>query len=371
MTDNQRETSQLKVVHIISGDLWAGAEAQAYALLKYLKRQCNISAILMNEGVLAERLRACDIPVTVIDEQTHTSWQIFNILRHTLKEEQPNIVHTHRQKENILGAIANTFTVRAKSVRTVHGASEITPNWKSNLQAKVDQWVGNHLQHAVIAVSDELKSKLKKIYKPDRIHVIYNGVDTEELTENAKAIAEFKFNEPAKKHIGIIGRLVPVKRVDMFLSTASILKQQGNQDFRFHIIGDGPLKGTLESQAAQLNILDITTFHGHRSDIPSCINSLDAIVMCSDHEGLPMIALETQALKKRLILRDTLSNLTELFVAEEFCSIEGLAETLNRQPPERRFKVFDAKEQAIKYERTYLQILNSQSSTAHLTGNSE
>src|SRR5262249_38488661 len=34
------------------------------------------------------------------------------------------------------------------------------------------------------------------------------------------------------------------------------------------------------------------TFHGHRSDSVACIAALDMLVMCSDHEGLPMTALE-------------------------------------------------------------------------------
>ena len=33
-------------------------------------------------------------------------------------------------------------------------------------------------------------------------------------------------------------------------------------------------------------------FHGHRQDIETCIAGLDALVICSDHEGLPMISLE-------------------------------------------------------------------------------
>jgi glycosyltransferase involved in cell wall biosynthesis len=48
----------------------------------------------------------------------------------------------------------------------------------------------------------------------------------------------------------------------------------------------------LERLTQQLNLAQTATFHGHRRDIASCIAALDALVMCSDHEGLPMTALE-------------------------------------------------------------------------------
>jgi glycosyltransferase involved in cell wall biosynthesis len=47
--------------------------------------------------------------------------------------------------------------------------------------------------------------------------------------------------------------------------------------------------------------LEIVTFHGHRMDIKNCIYGLDATVMCSDHEGLPMTALESLAIRTPII----------------------------------------------------------------------
>jgi hypothetical protein len=38
------------------------------------------------------------------------------------------------------------------------------------------------------------------------------------------------------------------------------------------------------------------TLYGHRSDNISCIAELDCPVMCSDHEGLPMVTLEAIAI---------------------------------------------------------------------------
>lgn len=294
-----------RVLHVISGDLWAGAEAQAATLLKHLKPLCDVTAVLLNEGELADRLRANDIPVTIFDENTLSTWQILQKLRQHMKLLKPDVVHTHRQKENIVGAIANSTTIKARCVRTVHGAAEYHGGWKTKIQRALDNWVGNNLQDVIIAVSDELKTKLSTTFPENKIEVVMNGVDVEELKAKA-GITEFKTAEPNKIHIGIIGRLVPVKRVDIFLETAALFKKENKTEYHFHVIGDGPLASQLKEQAASLDIYDIVTFHGHRSDVPSYMNSLDAVVVCSDHEGLPMVALETLALKTPLLVTKNL-----------------------------------------------------------------
>src|SRR5688572_18135302 len=112
----------MKVLHIISGDLWAGAEVQACTLLTTLHResQVQVAAALMNEGELARRLRDHGIPVTVFPESTLNAAAIVCGLRKLMTQWRPDVVHTHRIKENILGCIANTFSGNVPSVRSAH-----------------------------------------------------------------------------------------------------------------------------------------------------------------------------------------------------------------------------------------------------------
>lgn len=304
-----RSTEKIRVLHIISGDLWAGAEAQAYALLKQLNKDCTVAAVLMNEGELAARLRTLDIPVTVLDETRASAWQLLQGIRQAIKTFRPTVIHTHRQKENILGSLANLTTLRVRCVRTVHGASEFNGGLKTAVQRWLDHACGRWLQHGVIVVSQELMAKLKGQYGAQHLYCVPNGVDLEELTEKANAGTDLIF-EPNCIHVAIIGRLVPVKRVDLFLEAARLVLNQST-DFRFHIIGDGPLEKTLKEQAAKLSLIKpFVDFHGHRSDIPAIIKACDAVILCSDHEGMPMVALETLGLRKVLITTNTV-HLTE------------------------------------------------------------
>jgi len=59
----------LKIIHILSGDLWAGAEVQAYNLLRQLKpNKYMVEVILFNKGVLEDNLINSKIDVHIIDE---------------------------------------------------------------------------------------------------------------------------------------------------------------------------------------------------------------------------------------------------------------------------------------------------------------
>lgn len=293
-----------RVMHVISGDLWAGAEVQAYTLLTQLHQDCQLHVAVMNPGRLQAQLHEAGITVSVLDESRLSSFTILRQLRQLMLEFQPDIVHTHRQKEHILGSLANLLSVRAVCVRTSHGAPEFEPKGRQRLQVLTDRLAGRFLQHAVIAVSMDLAEQLRRYFPQQHIHVIHNGIDVSAL--EAKVIeADFRRAEPERVHIGIIGRVEPVKRVDLFLGMAPVIMAQfPDRRFRFHVIGEGRLRSQLQRQADELGLSDCVRFHGHRDDIAACISSLDLLIMCSDHEGTPMTALESLALRTALIAHD-------------------------------------------------------------------
>lgn len=333
-TNNQT----LKVLHIISGDRWAGAEVQAYTLLNQLKNQVTLDVVLMNEGELANKLRKNNINITVLDESNNSSLVIFKLLRQHIKAFKPDVIHTHRQKENVLGGFANLLSTRAASIRTVHGAPEFTPAGFKKILYGLDNFVGKYLQQGIISVSADLSQKLAKTFPANKIHTVTNGVDIDEIRNNIKEV-EFKQQQPDHIHVGLVGRLDPVKRVDIFLEmSALLLKEHSENLWHFHIFGEGDLLEKLQDQAQQLNITNAVTFHGHRLDISSCISALDAVVMPSDHEGLPMTALEAMALNTPLVAHN----------------VGGLTEVLADHP---EFLVQKQTEEA--YKKTLLSTLDS------------
>lgn len=298
---------RLKVLHVISGDLWAGAEVQVCTLLRTLRaetRDVEVIAALMNDGELASRLRQCGIAVSVLDENRLNALSIFLGLRQLMRECRPDVVHTHRTKENILGALANATTFNVPCLRTVHGASErVSGGLRGLLETSItrlDLWCGRTIQQRVLAVSADLAQKLARHFPSENVVVIENGVDAAALRAALHPV-EFRQKDPDRVHVGIVGRLVPVKRVDLFLETAVLLRRlHPTIQWSFHVFGDGPLRRVLEERGREDLGCGIT-FHGHRSDVVACMAALDVLMLCSDHEGMPMAALESLAVGTRIV----------------------------------------------------------------------
>ena len=305
----------MKVLHVISGDLWAGAEAQAATLLAQLSEQPDLSvtAVILNHGELARRLTALPIRVVVLDEQRLNPLAIFIQLLALLREMQPDIVHTHRIKENILASIAAALVSKARGVRTVHGAAEHSAkSWPRRLLDSLDRWCGAHLQSATIAVSQELGLVLRTQCPGQNVVVIENGVQAvaESLSVNPPA---WRSDMPQRVHVGIAGRLVPVKRLDLFIEMAALLGAQNPAGWQFHVFGDGPLRQQCEQQAQTLQ-LNCLTFHGQVDELSRQLRALDILIICSDHEGLPMVALEALAVQTP-VLAHAVGGLRELLPA--------------------------------------------------------
>lgn len=290
----------LSVAHIASGDLWAGAEVQTFNLLKYLSARQGIRcvAVLLNDGELAQRLRDIRIPVHCLKESEHSVGRLLWLIMRILRQFAPDIVHTHRTKENFLGAIAAAITPGVQSVRTVHGSAETAAfglgSVRKRLIDAIDRQLIFRLQRCAIAVSPPLARDLELTMPADKIIVIRNGVDASEARQ--AAAQDCQFDLQGQIGIGIAGRLVHVKRIDVFLEAAQLLSHEFPGKYRFYVVGDGPLLARLKRKARVLGVDTDCVFTGFLTNPLPLLSRMSALVMTSDHEGTPMIALESLAL---------------------------------------------------------------------------
>lgn len=288
-----KASTPIRVTHIASGDLWAGAEKQLFVLLTALAKRADVvvDAVVLNPGELGSRLHHAGIATLVLDEASTTSLALHRRILHHLRSTEPDLVHTHRIKENILGALA-AWRAGIPSLRTQHGASEHGVSFLDARRAAMnylDSILARFVQRRIVAVSDALGEELQRHSRKSRIAVIPNGIET----VPANPGPDLRWEGPMRWRIGIVGRLVPVKRIDVFLQLAEWLTRHIAPSMapEFMVIGEGPLRRELEERASDFNDASVT-FVGHVPDPQPLIAGLHAMVICSDHEGLPMVALE-------------------------------------------------------------------------------
>src|SRR5262249_44200284 len=93
-----------------------------------------------------------------------------------------------------------------------------------------------------------------------------------------------------------VGRLVPIKRVDVLLRAFARASQTAR--LRLAIVGDGELREQLQAQARQLGVADRVWFAGYRDDMPTVAAAADIAVLSSDNEGTPVSLIEAAAAGK-------------------------------------------------------------------------
>jgi glycosyltransferase involved in cell wall biosynthesis len=297
------------VCHVISGDLWAGAEVQVAALLKYLSREAGIRlcAIVLNPGRLAEEMERLKLEHLVIPESQHGFLEILRRATSFLRRQPPDVLHSHRYKENLLAALLARRLRVPVLVRTRHGLEEPQGGGRALKQKMIhvlDRWVARRSVDRVIAVSTEMARKLGHELGEAKIAVIPNGVDLERVRSPlGSGEARERIGLPAQSRVlGVACRLEPIKRLDIFLRAAKLLAEVSPQ-MRFVIAGDGRERGNLEALAGKLGLADRVFFLGHRNDMFDVLRALDLLVISSDHEGLPMVLLEALALGIPVVAR--------------------------------------------------------------------
>jgi glycosyltransferase involved in cell wall biosynthesis len=151
-----------------------------------------------------------------------------------------------------------------------------------------------------------------------KVHRIYNGIDLEHFPIPASA----PINNPVPRIISI-GRLVAFKGFEHLIDACAELARRGF-DFVCDIIGDGPLRDTLQAKIDRSNLSSRVNLHGSLSQqvVIEKLQSADIFALASvtDAQGasdvFPTVILEAMA-SARPVVSTRLAGIPELVVHGE------------------------------------------------------
>ena len=290
------------IIHVIPGDLWAGAESQVYYTIRQLIRRLDheVMVVLFNKKELYQRLCSESVSIHVIDEEKYNSLVICSRIKELIKNTCPDIVHVHEHKSHILAFFAKLMAgSHCKIIRTLHGqtAAPFTIKYIStSMILQLEKILLQYLTDGIIAVSKDIERMLKEKYKNTRIYQINNAVQIPSVGEiNSTEIRE-QFDVGADVFwVGTAARLVGVKNLDMLIDAAKILKEKNIEDFKVSIFGEGSLEKTLQQKIARYGLTNNVHLHGHHNSFIPIVKSLDVFVLTSLNEGLPISLLEAMS----------------------------------------------------------------------------
>ena len=154
------------------------------------------------------------------------------------------------------------------------------------------------------------KYLVERHINPNRIRVIYNGLNLSRLTcdkESAEQVRQKLGVPPGGKVVGIMARLFPQKDHATFLRAAAIINQT-MPDTRFAVVGAGPLRSRLENLSQELGLASKTVFFGQQQDVGTYLSTFDVAVLTSETEGCSNSLLEAMALGKPVVATDVGGN---------------------------------------------------------------
>lgn len=159
----------------------------------------------------------------------------------------------------------------------------------------------------LIAAAQSERARLLNYYSldPDRVQVLPVGIDRNLFRPLDRSFAKQKISLEAEKIILFVGRLEPVKGLDLLLAAAALIDPA--VDFKVVIVGGDEqgrdLEEDLKSTVDRLKLADRVYFAGRAAyeKLPYYYNAAAVTVMPSYYESFGLVALESLACNTPLI----------------------------------------------------------------------
>jgi len=267
----------LKITHVITRLIVGGAQENTVATILGLRQKPGVEVKLISgpttgpEGSLENE--AAKIPglLTIVPELVRPVHPLKDFialrqLEKILREQKPDLVHTHSGKAGILGRLAAKRAGMPIIIHHIHGPSFGT------FQGALANFIFTAAEKRAGKVTDHFfcsAAAMTKLYlaagigRPEMFTRIFSGFNLQPFLNATNDLALRKQLGLEENHfvIGKIGRLFKLKgHADLVTAFAKILPQVPNARLLF--VGDGSLRGEIENQIHALGLDGKVIFAG-------------------------------------------------------------------------------------------------------------
>ncbi|MGE0703953.1 MAG: glycosyltransferase family 4 protein [Vicinamibacterales bacterium] len=227
--------------------------------------------------------------------------------------ERPDVVHTHTAKAGTLGRLAAyAYNVtrprnrRCVVIHTFHG--HVLKGYfgpVGDAAVRLAERTLGRMTDRVVAISLSQRRDICDVYRvapPGRTVVVELGLDLEQLltlAPDTRLRRELGI-DGGEIVFGYVGRLVPIKNLDLLLDAFSLLVSRV-PNARLVVAGDGQSRAALEQRAQALGTGGRVAFLGWRRDLDAIYAGIDVGVLSSLNEGTPVALIETMAARHPVV----------------------------------------------------------------------
>ena len=259
---------------------------------------------------LGEHTRVIHVPAGPYGEAKEALYQYLPQFLHNVKRYQVahgltySLVHSHYWLSGWVGSLlAQSWQV--PHVTMFHTLAEVKKQARSGeqehpIRIQSEERIVKDADR-IIASSRHEQEAMVRLYKanPANIAVVPCGVDLELFHPRGRSWAKGQLGLRGKKVVLFVGRIEPLKAVDILLRAVALLEE--GEQVHVIVVGGNPVQNRevkrVKALAAELGMSDRVSFEGtiKQQELPVYYSAADVFVLPSYYESFGLVALEAMA----------------------------------------------------------------------------
>ncbi len=312
----------LNILHVSTAISWRGGEQQLAYLVKELDEGVTSFVLCVKGSKMEAFCQKNGIDYFCRPKRSGLDLGFAKTLKHLSKKLAIDLCHLHDAHAHTFAILSAVF-FRNKTPLILSRRVDfpIKDNWFSKYKY-------NYRTVAkILCVSNKIKEiTAADISNTNKLVTVYSGIDLGKFkARTGKLRAEFNF-DAATRLVGNTSAIADHKDYFTFVDVAKQLVDK-NTNYKFIVIGDGPLRKEIEKYALAKGMGDKIIFAGFRSDVPEIIADLDVFLITSKTEGLGTSILDSFAAKVPVVATAAggIPELVEDNISGKLCQVKSIA----------------------------------------------
>lgn len=314
----------LRILSVLPNLNGGGAQRIALGLAKQFAMAGDESVVCAAGSAGALRSEVGELPLYGLEQRItlRTLVPFVSHLRRTIREVRPQVILTHLLPLNLLVLMLSALRLVRTPVVAVEqnhlSASEESKGATSLRRRLTGRMIRSLYPNAgaIIGVSEPVSRDIASRMRAEtNLLAIANGIDVATIARRAaeRTVESEAVDSLTAPKLVAVGRLVQEKGFDDLLEAFALVRSRSpSASSTLVILGAGPERGALETQASQLGIQDAVVLPGFVANPWAVMARADLFVLSSRHEGFSLVVAEAVACGLPIVSTDCRSGPAEM-----------------------------------------------------------